>query len=55
MQERVEYQTSEIDWSKYVYLTDEQRQQLIHAKLERYRLQSEMNYNLVAHARDFEN
>jgi len=54
MTEQVQYKTSKTDWSDFVTLTDEQRKQLIDEKLERYRIQSEKNYSLIAHARDYE-
>jgi hypothetical protein len=54
MDKEVEYKQSNIDWSKYVSLTDDQRKQLIREKLERYRIQSEKHHSLIAHARDYE-
>lgn len=54
MEKSVEYQTQITDWSKHTMLSEDQRNQLIQEKLERWKLQSEQIYSLVQHARDYE-
>ena len=45
MENNIEYEKLNTDWSEHYVLDNEQRMQLIMEKIARYKLQSELNYN----------